>query len=175
MSAEPPMEGAGRLRRFTGGAVYEHPPGRRGDIRGQPANPTPQPTAAKRSLPSSCMTMGWHPLSASTQHSPNQTTMITTSCLVLEASDFTRDNNLKAEAFAAFITASVVVHGNRVVKSYVPGFAGPEELAAPTVEVAAVPTTYASAVANMRQPRQRAFTQQETITAERDPDTGEVL
>ncbi len=44
--------------------------------------------------------------------------MITTTCLILEDSDFTRDANLKKEAFAAFITASVVIHGTTVVKGY---------------------------------------------------------
>jgi hypothetical protein len=40
-----------------------------------------------------------------------------TTCLVLEEQDFTRDMNLKREAFDAFTKADLVVHEGRVIKT----------------------------------------------------------
>ena len=43
--------------------------------------------------------------------------MKTTTALILEASDFTKDSNLKKEAFDAFAKAELVVHEGRVIKT----------------------------------------------------------
>jgi hypothetical protein len=40
-----------------------------------------------------------------------------TNCLVLEDIDFTRDGNLKQNAFNAICNSDVVLHGTRVIKN----------------------------------------------------------
>lgn len=43
--------------------------------------------------------------------------MKTATALILESSDFTKDSNLKKEAFEAFAKAELVVHEGRVIKT----------------------------------------------------------
>ena len=43
--------------------------------------------------------------------------MIQTAALIIEDSDFTKDSNLKREAFDAICFADVVIHGTRVIKN----------------------------------------------------------
>ena len=43
--------------------------------------------------------------------------MIQTTCLILEPSDFTSDENLRKEAFDAFAKAPVVIHNGLVIKT----------------------------------------------------------
>lgn len=50
--------------------------------------------------------------------------MIKTTALILERSDFTREANLKKEAFDAMCMASVVVYGSVVVKNRETGDVG---------------------------------------------------